>query len=916
MFESARESIYKAIASIRLVDPHTHINPHAPASTTLADILGYHYYTELVHSSGMPKSEIEEDGIEPRELVRRLVRGLPNIENTANYQWLISICQTFFDFQDDRITESNWESLYDAAEEKMSYAQWPQMVLDKSNVESVFLTNDFDDPLEGFDTNTYIPCLRTDDLVFHLGKHQTRERLAACTGIELDGSLESLRSSLRNRFEHFVPNGARACAISIPPDFEPIRVADGRAATALNEVLRKGNQADASHHVALSRRVFWTLAELCDEFNVPFDLMIGVNRGVYPEGVYQGQDLYDSRVSLVQYRELFNAFPDVKFPVSVLASVTNQELVSYAWIFPNVITNGHWWYSNTPSFIARDAAARLEAVPKNKQIGYYSDAYKLEFVWAKFDMYRQILADILAQHFVGSCGWSEERAVELGYQVLRGNVDTIFPNRDDPSGENIPSFDARTALALTSATAAGLAGTELAGVSESEVEAETLAETVDSVEVMDEQVTDQPEPEEEVALDEISEPEQEQEPEPESAEIEELVSDEDEPEESSGLFGVPGAVAGAGAALAAGAIGLVEVGEAAEPEDDADDIGIGEEAVDSESDAASLFLNDETVEDEEDEYEEEGELDSEAVETQYEDEVEVEDEIEVEDEDVDHEEEYEEVEAASEYEEEDEIEVEEEDDLDEESETYEDVEEDVEGEYEEDEVAEVEDEQEYEDELEEVAGETEEYEYEEVGEDDEEELEEEDAEGETEYEEVAEVEHDGEVEEFEEDEEEYEDVEEVDLDPLPTDEEIQGVDVDDVELGGFGAGILDKVDTDKLDLDPEPLDVGNLLDDEIQSVADEIEDSTSENKIRMLRGEESFTPDEDSLQLNKNPLTGELTFGGAPSLSDVADKLGVGEVPDDPIDELESMIQETVELDESGGILGTDNDEIDFGDLE
>ncbi len=33
---------------------------------------------------------------------------------------------------------------------------------------------------------------------------------------------------------------------------------------------------------------------------------------------------------------------------SMLASVTNQELTSYAWIFPNVVTNGHWWYSNTP----------------------------------------------------------------------------------------------------------------------------------------------------------------------------------------------------------------------------------------------------------------------------------------------------------------------------------------------------------------------------------------------------------------------------------------------------------------------------------------------------------------------------------------------------------------------------------------
>ena len=423
----AREAIYEAISSLRLIDPHTHINPHAPASATLADLLGYHYYTELAHSAGMPKSEIEQEGIAPRELVRRLVTNLGPIENTAQYRWLIEICQTFFGFDGERLDETNWESVYDAAEERMRLAEWPQLVLDQSNVEAVFLTNDFDDPLLGFDTDTYIPCLRTDDLVFHLAKYQTRQRLEGCTGIELDGSLVTLRDSLKQRFEHFTAAGARACAISLPPTFEPTPVTDGRSTTALDEILRKGALADESHQVALSRRVFWMLAELCDEFGLPFDLMIGVNRGVYRGGVFQGQDLYDSRVSLIQYRELFNAFPDVKFPVSVLASVTNQELVSYAWIFPNVITNGHWWYSNTPSFIARDAAARLEAVPRTKQIGYYSDAYKLEFVWPKFDMYRRILSGILADQFVGENGWSEERAIELGRQVLRGNVDEIFP---------------------------------------------------------------------------------------------------------------------------------------------------------------------------------------------------------------------------------------------------------------------------------------------------------------------------------------------------------------------------------------------------------------------------------------------------------------------------------------------------------
>jgi glucuronate isomerase len=474
---STRQSIYEAIASIRLIDPHTHINPHSPASNTLADLLGYHYYTELAHSAGMPKDQIEEEGISPHELVGRLVANLGPIENTAQYRWLIEICRKFFGFEGDRIDHSNWENAYSMAESRMSSAEWPQMVLDQSNVEAVFLTNDFDDDLEGFDTDTYIPCLRTDDLVFHLTKQQTRQRLAACTGIDLDGSLNSLRLSLRQRFDHFVSNGARACAISLPPSFQPTRVSDGRAQNALDHVLRNGVSSDPSHQSALSQRVFWTLAELCDEFGLPFDLMIGVNRGVYPEGVFQGQDLYDSRVSLIQYAELFNAFPEVKFPISVLASVTNQELVSYSWIFPNVITNGHWWYSNTPSFIARDAMARLEAVPQTKQIAYYSDAYKLEFVWPKFDMYRNVLAGILADHFVEGCGWSEERAIELGRMVLRDNVDRIFPKPPNASSltrvdsqaetwveesapENVASdsdpIDAATAT--TSALAAGAIG--------------------------------------------------------------------------------------------------------------------------------------------------------------------------------------------------------------------------------------------------------------------------------------------------------------------------------------------------------------------------------------------------------------------------------------------------------------------------
>ena len=91
-----------------------------------------------------------------------------------------------------------------------------------------------------------------------------------------------------------------------------------------------------------------------------------------------------------------------------------------------MVCNGHWWYSNTPSFIARDLQARLEAVPRNKIVGYYSDMYKLEFALPKFAMFKRCLAGVLADHFIGLMGWGERRAIELGHQVLRGNVETIF----------------------------------------------------------------------------------------------------------------------------------------------------------------------------------------------------------------------------------------------------------------------------------------------------------------------------------------------------------------------------------------------------------------------------------------------------------------------------------------------------------
>jgi glucuronate isomerase len=442
--DNLSRDLYSALCAIPLIDPHSHIDPLAPVSKSLDDILGYHYYTELAHSAGMSQEPLRRE-VSPRDRVQAILGHMGRFDNTVQYAWFVEIAREFLGFSGDKVTVADADALFDAGQKAFAQPDWEKQVFEKSKLEAIFLTNEFDDPLDGFDTRKYVPCLRTDSIVFHLDKPKIRERLTDATGVEV-GDAQSLRKAIWKLFARFKAKGAKACAISLPPDFTPVRLPDSeldRAVRALagdstlakavyggvqlaKSITGTASAADATPQAAVAVGAFWMLAEHCREFELPFDLMIGVNRKVYEAGVYQGQDLFDRRTSLIQYRDLFNAFPVVTFPISVLTSGQNQELVAYSWIFPNVVTNGHWWYSNIPAYIRRDLGERLQAVPKTKQIGYYSDAYKLEFVLPKYNMYRRVLADTLADDFVRPGRLSETEAVALGKRLLRDNVREIF----------------------------------------------------------------------------------------------------------------------------------------------------------------------------------------------------------------------------------------------------------------------------------------------------------------------------------------------------------------------------------------------------------------------------------------------------------------------------------------------------------
>ncbi|MBV9121998.1 MAG: glucuronate isomerase, partial [Planctomycetes bacterium] len=305
------QDLYVEICRIPLIDCHTHIDPHRPTARNLDEILGYHYYTELAHSAGMDPSSLR-GRTEPRERVRDILYHMNRFDNTAQYKWFLEIARAFLDFQGSRLTLADCTWLCDTADWLMAQPDWEEQVLHQSNMETIFLTNDFDDPLEGFDTKRYVPCLRTDDLVFQLHRPEIRQRLARATGVEV-GDPPSLRRALATLFEHFTRRGARGCALSLPPDFVPAAVPETTLSQSLAEMMAAGSGAlgDVVSSRVRIQGTFWMLAELCGEFKLPFTLMIGVNRRVYEQGVFQGQDLFDQRTSLIQYAALFNAFPKV-----------------------------------------------------------------------------------------------------------------------------------------------------------------------------------------------------------------------------------------------------------------------------------------------------------------------------------------------------------------------------------------------------------------------------------------------------------------------------------------------------------------------------------------------------------------------------------------------------------------------------
>jgi hypothetical protein len=121
--------------------------------------------------------------------------------------------------------------------------------------------------------------------------------------------------------------------------------------------------------------------------------------------------------TLFELAGLFSRYPRVKFLMNLSSTHQNQAACTLARELPNFSLEGYWWHSFFPLAIRQVMSERLDMVPANKQLGFFSDAYCMDWAYAKAVIVKKQLAEVLSEK-IAQGQYDETRALGVARQIL------------------------------------------------------------------------------------------------------------------------------------------------------------------------------------------------------------------------------------------------------------------------------------------------------------------------------------------------------------------------------------------------------------------------------------------------------------------------------------------------------------------
>lgn len=428
-----------ALAEVPVLDVHSHLVGGNLAARGLHDVLLYHMVVTELYAAGCPSGArlSQYPGwATPEEATARIEEALPflsHIQNTSTF-WGVRIILRDLHGWNDAITPGNWRTLDALIRERADDHAWQRSILDRAGIRRT--ATEFARRGDGSDDDRLQYVLEWamfcrcqwgefDTAVYELERTWGRPPESP-TPIG-EGSRTPTPRTIRSvadvkaAIQHYVsaiPDHLLATAATFSSDIDYRPASDAAMDAALSRRAHAG-VAERDIYASYINEAFLSELERVKGDRIVCQFALGAEPLPFETGCRLPQR------TLAQLAEIIARHPRLKFQCLLASRHGNQSLCTLARELPNFSLVGYWWHNFFPDSIRQLMRERFDMVPANKQVGFFSDAYCVEWAYAKAMIVRKQMARVLAEK-IEQGQYTRDEALAFARRILYDSPQSLL----------------------------------------------------------------------------------------------------------------------------------------------------------------------------------------------------------------------------------------------------------------------------------------------------------------------------------------------------------------------------------------------------------------------------------------------------------------------------------------------------------
>jgi hypothetical protein len=427
-----RDRVADAVSELPVIDIHTHLVGGQLSARGLHDVLLYHMVVSELHAAGCPQGArlTEYPGSpsaeEAADRIQAALPYIPFIENTSTWWCVRIIMRELFGWQEP-ITAANWKRLDALIRERGEDGTWARSVLDRAGIARSGTelarrgSGEDDDRLEyALEWAFFTRCQwgEFDTALYELERTWGQEpgSPTAIGGVSRPATERRIErlDQVHEAIAHYVEVLARApivaTATHLSTDIHYGTVTDREMQQAIEQRWEAGPRQRDIYASYIHEHVLRKFEErIGDRLVYQFSL------GAEPLP-YETASRLESRM-IGELGEMLARHPGMRFMCFLGHRSANHGLCTLARELPNLSLAGCWWHNVYPEVARQVLSERLDMLPWSRQVGFFSDAYCVEWSYAKLKMMRWVLSGVLAER-IERGQWNEAEAIRHARRIL------------------------------------------------------------------------------------------------------------------------------------------------------------------------------------------------------------------------------------------------------------------------------------------------------------------------------------------------------------------------------------------------------------------------------------------------------------------------------------------------------------------